>query len=113
MKREIVDYLQDVIDSMDAAEEFISDMEYDEFAADKKTVYAVIRSMEIIGEAVKNIPEAARKKYPGIPWRPMAGMRDKVIHEYFGISIERVWETVKKDVPELKPLFKKMLQDYL
>ena len=80
MKREIVDYLQDIIDAMDAAEEFTSDMEYDEFAADKKTVYAVIRSMEIIGEAVKNIPGDERKKYPGIPWRAMAGMRDKVIH---------------------------------
>lgn len=98
---------------MDAAEEFIGDMEYEKFVADKKTIYAVVRSMGIIGEAVKNIPEDERKKYPGIPWRPMAGMRDKVIHEYFGISIERVWETVKKDVPGLKPLFKKMLKDYL
>ena len=80
MKREIVDYLQDIIDAMDAAEEFIGGMGHDEFAADKKTVYAVVRSLEIIGEAVKNIPEDERKKYPGIPWRAMAGMRDKVIH---------------------------------
>ena len=80
MKREIVDYLQGIIDAMDAAEEFIGGMGHDEFATDKKTVYAVVRSLEIIGEAVKNIPEDERKKYPGIPWRAMAGMRDKVIH---------------------------------
>ncbi len=67
MKREIVDYLQDIIDSMDAAEEFITDMGCDEFVADKKTVYAVVRAVEIIGEAVKNIPEDERNKYPGIP----------------------------------------------
>ncbi|MDF2957177.1 MAG: HEPN domain protein [Candidatus Alkanophagales archaeon MCA70_species_1] len=109
MKREIGDYIEDILEAMTNAMEFTKDMSYDEFVKDTKTVYAVIRAIEIIGEAVKNIPEETRKKYPDIPWRSMAGMRDKVIHAYFGVKIERVWEVVKRDIPNLKPKFERML----
>ena len=111
MKREIGDYIEDILEAMTNAIEFTKDMSYDEFVKDTKTVYAVIRAIEIIGEAVKNIPEDIRKKYPDIPWRSMAGMRDKVIHAYFGVKIERVWEVVKRDIPNLKPKFEKMLME--
>ena len=111
MKREIGDYIEDILEAMTNAIEFTKDMSYDEFVKDTKTVYAVIRAIEIIGEAVKNIPEDIRKKYPDIPWRSMAGMRDKVIHAYFGVKIERVWEVVKRDIPNLKPKFEKMLRE--
>ena len=111
MKREIGDYIEDILEAMTNAMEFTKDMSYDEFVKDTKTVYAVIRAIEIIGEAVKNIPEEVRRKYPNIPWRSMARMRDKVIHAYFGVKTERVWEVVERDIPNLKPNFEKMLKE--
>ena len=80
---------------------FVKGMSYDEFVQDDKTVFAVVRAIEIIGEAVKNIPEEVRGSYPEIPWKDMAGMRDKLIHSYFGIRLERVWETANEENPPL------------
>jgi len=70
----------------------------------------VIRSIEVIGEAAKHIPKSIRDKYPSIPWRKMAGMRDKLIHEYFGVDIKILWKTIKKDIPPLKPLMQNILE---
>ena len=111
MKREIVDYIQDIISAMDKGLNFIKGMKCDDFIHDDKTIYAVIRTIEIIGEAVKNIPEDVKKEYPLIPWRNIAGMRDKLIHGYFGVNIERVWKTIKEEIPPLKPLFEEMRRD--
>ncbi|HUT62994.1 MAG TPA: DUF86 domain-containing protein [Anaerolineae bacterium] len=111
MNREIGDYIQDILEAMDNAIKFIENMSYDEFAQDTKTIYAVIRAIEVIGEATKNIPDEIRKKYPEIPWKDMAGMRNKTIHEYFGVKIERVWLTVKENIPEIKPLIKKVFEE--
>lgn len=110
-KREVGDYLEDILRAMSDAMQFTADMGFEEFTQDTKTMYAVIRAIEIIGEACKKIPKSLQQKYPGIPWREMAGMRDKVVHEYFGVSPERVWETVKRDIPSLKPLFEQILRD--
>jgi len=111
MKREIGDYVQDIIDSMVKSMKFVEGMKYEAFIHDDKTIFAVIRAIEVIGEAVKNIPDEAKKEYPEIPWRDMAGTRDKLIHGYFGVDLKRVWKTVKEEIPPLKPLFEKMLGD--
>ncbi len=111
MKREAGDFIEDIINAVNMALQFVEGMSYDEFSRDSKTVFAVVRAIEIIGEAVKNIPEDIRGKYPRIPWKGMAGMRDKVIHEYFGVDTKVVWDTVKKRISEVKPLFEKMLKD--
>lgn len=109
-KRVIEDYLQDMLDSIVAIEEFIEGMSVEDFKQDRKTIFAVTRAIEIIGEAVKNIPESFRSKYRDIPWRAMAGMRDKLIHEYFGVDIEVLWETTQQDIPQLKVLITRVME---
>jgi uncharacterized protein with HEPN domain len=112
MKRDISIYIKDALENIERIEIFINGMDYDDFANDEKTNYAVIRCIEIIGEAVKHIPHLFREKYPEIPWKDMAGMRDKVIHFYFGVNLESVWLTASKDIPEIKPLLEKVLEEY-
>ncbi|MBI5555312.1 MAG: DUF86 domain-containing protein [Elusimicrobia bacterium] len=111
MKREIGDYLQDIIEAIEKAEIFVKGMTYERFLKDEKTIYAVVRTLEIVGEAVKNIPQERRKKYSAIPWKDMAGMRDKLIHEYFGVKTELLWRAVKNELPPISLLCKKMLKD--
>ena len=86
-------------------------MEFEEFVEDKKTVNAVIRSLEIMGEAANKIPPEIREKYSDIPWKYIAGMRDKLIHEYHGVDLEIVWEVVQHELHPLKPKFEKILQE--
>ena len=111
MKRTYKDYILDVLSSIQEIGEFTKDMNFEEFIKDRKTVNAVIRSLEVMGEAVKKIPVEIRDRYPEIPWKYIAGMRDKLIHEYHGVDLEIVWEVVKKEVPPLKQLFEKILID--
>ncbi len=96
------DYFNDIIITIDKIESFVGDISKDEFAVDEKTQFAVIRGLEIIGEAAKKIPRESQEEYPKVPWKELAGMRDKLIHAYFGVNIEIVWITVKKDLPEIK-----------
>jgi len=100
--REHQDYLRDILDAIDKAEKFVADMDFERFMADDKTSFAVVRALEIIGEAAKRIPKSVRTKHPSIPWREMAGIRDKLSHDYFGVDSRVVWKTVKLDLPALK-----------
>ncbi|MDP2753169.1 MAG: DUF86 domain-containing protein [Nitrospirota bacterium] len=103
-------YLQDIFDAMRAIEKFVEGMSFEEFRQDDKTSSAVIRKFEIIGEAAKQIPEEIRNKYPVIPWKEMAGMRDRLIHFYFGIKYDLVWHTIKDVIPQVKPAIQEILK---
>jgi uncharacterized protein with HEPN domain len=96
------DYLGDIVEAIDKAVEFVEGMTYDRFAADERTHYAAVRALEIIGEATKRIPDNVRRAHPEIPWREMAGMRDKLIHHYTGVDIGVVWKTVRGELPDLR-----------
>jgi uncharacterized protein with HEPN domain len=111
MSRTISLYVRDILQNMRDAEEFIEGLSYDEFTADKKTFNAVVRSVEVIGEATKNVPDSVRDRYPAVPWKEMAGMRDKVAHFYFGVDREAVWLAVKERIPAIQPLIAQILQD--
>lgn len=102
--REISDYLNDIRNAIADIDEFTCGMDYESFAADKKTVNAVIRSLEVLGEATKQIPALFRKRHPGIPWSKMAGMRDVLIHDYMGVDLRTVWNVVRERLPELRSL---------
>ncbi|MGA2680177.1 MAG: DUF86 domain-containing protein [Candidatus Bathyarchaeia archaeon] len=110
MTKEFIDYIEDIIKAIDDALSFVKNMDYEVFVKDSRTTYAVIRALEIIGEATKNVPSSIKAEYSQIPWKKMAGMRDKVIHEYFGVDLKRVWNTVNNDLPALKPQFEKILE---
>ncbi len=111
MKREFLDYVEDIVESITMIEEFVSGLSYENFRKDEKTAYAVVRALEIIGEAVKNMPSAVKNRYPEIPWKEMSAMRDKLIHAYFGVDLSVVWKTIKEELPPLKPLFEKIKRD--
>ncbi len=87
-------------------------MTYEDFSKDEKTQFALIRVIEIIGEASKKIPTDIKDQSQEIPWREVSGMRDLLIHDYFGVNIQVVWETAKNDLPELKEKIQKLIQDY-
>ena len=112
-ERQWGDYLEDILEAIESIEEFIQGMTIDEFFSDKKTKYAVVRSLEVIGEASKNIPESVKFKFPDVPWKDMAGMRDKVIHYYFGVDYKVVWKTIKEDIPFLRPIIRGILKQNL
>ena len=108
-KRSDRDYLSDIQEAMLRIATYTADVDYDKFMEDTKTQDAVIRNIEVIGEATKNLSGRLRKAYPQIPWKDMAGVRDKMIHHYFGINLEIVWTIAKKEIPSLLPQIEDML----
>ncbi len=97
-------YIEDILQAIDSIQTYTEGLTYEIFVDDKKTVDAVIRNFEIVGEATKQIPLVVRQEYPKVPWREMAGMRDKLIHRYFGVQLDVVWKTVRERIPALRLL---------
>ena len=97
------DYLEDILEYAEKAHRFLAETPtLDDLKEDERTLLAVVRALEVVGEAAKRIPKDFRDRYPRIPWRGMTGMRDKVIHEYFGVDAAVVWRTVREDLPPLR-----------
>ncbi len=106
--RDLFVYLDDILTAIADAAEFTQGMSFEMFAEDKKTINAVLRTLEVLGEATKHIPLSFRKKYPAIPWTNMAGMRDVLIHNYMGVDLKTVWKVIQERLPELKPLLEEI-----
>lgn len=102
-------YFDDILLSIEKIEEYVSGMSYDDFIFDTKTVDAVIRNFEIIGEAAKNISQEIKDKFPEVPWMEMYMMRNKVSHEYFGVDHEIIWDVIKNHLPENKDQISEIL----
>ncbi len=112
MSNEFLDYVEDILDGMEKAELLISDVNFEDFEADFRINYAVVRALEIVGEATKRLPDFIREQYPDVPWKDMAGMRDRIVHGYDMVDLHIVWDTVMNRIPAIKPIIQQILRDY-
>lgn len=102
MSRDVIVFLEDILTAIDDIVAFTAALDFEDFKQDRKTIYAVTRALEIMGEATKNIPDEVRQAYPHIPWKQIAGMRDKLIHSYFSVNVVTLWKTAGQDAPQLR-----------
>ena len=102
MKRGLRLFIEDILESIKLIEKYIRNISKENLDNNQKLKDSIVRRLEIIGEAVKNIPDNFRKKYPDVPWRKIAGLRDIIIHTYFNIDLDITWDIIKKDLPDLK-----------
>ena len=94
--------LADIIDSIEKIERYVAGLSRDGFLADEKTIDAVVRNLEIIGEASKRLPQSFQSQHPEIQWRRIVGLRNRIVHDYFGLDLEIIWEIVQHELPALK-----------
>ncbi len=102
-------YLHHILDAINQIEEYAAGLDHEAFMSSRLVQDGVIRQIEIIGEATKNLTETVKDRHPEIPWKDIAGMRDKLIHQYFGVDLEAVWETVVHDLPAFKDVISSIL----
>jgi uncharacterized protein with HEPN domain len=105
------DFLQDIEDAIRRILEYTADMDWDQYLTDYKTQDAVVRNLEVIGEATKNLSDEFRGQHPAVPWREMAGTRDRLTHLYFGINQEIVWQIVEHDLPVLRDRIEQVIRE--
>jgi uncharacterized protein with HEPN domain len=111
MNRDSTLFLHDILESCNHILEFIKEYNFKDFNQDERTSSAVIRKLEIIGEAAKRVPDDIKLKYRNVPWKDMAGMRDNLTHAYFGIDYDLVWQTTTNNIPQLIKEITKILDD--
>jgi len=103
--------VQDILDAVEKIVRYVEGMSFQTFCEDRKTVDAVIRNITVIGEAARSVPDEITERYQGVPWRDMRDMRNVLIHEYFGVSLEILWQTIHDDLMPLKDMLEKLLAD--
>ena len=112
MSCEFLDFIEDILDGMNKAEILLEGVSISQFESDYRINFAVVRALEIISEAAKRLPDELRQRYPDIPWKSMAGMRDRIIHGYDDVDLQIVWAVVKSDIPLIKPKIEQVIKDY-
>ena len=110
-KRDARLLLQDMLESLEKIERYTAGLTFERFAQDDRTVDAVVRNLEVIGEAARQIPSEVRERYPEVPWRRVIGLRNVVVHEYFVVDVEIVWTVVRQSLPELKEALRRMIAE--
>ncbi|MCX6814984.1 MAG: DUF86 domain-containing protein [Candidatus Aenigmarchaeota archaeon] len=111
MPKEYRIYLEDILSCIGNIEEYSKGLSFSQFSKDQMRIDAVIRNLEIIGEAVKKLPDEFRKDYRDVEWAKISGLRDILIHEYFGVNLEIIWDVVSNKIPDLKKSVKKIMTE--
>ncbi len=106
-------YLADIQEAIRRIRDYVADTPYEQFRKDIRTQDAVMRNLEIVGEATKNISTSFRKRYPNIPWKQMAALRDRLIHHYFGVNLDIVWDVITEELPKVADQIEAVRKDYL